>query len=474
MNPNQIKKTITIDGTTYDITKFDHPGGSIIGYATGLEDASDTFREFHARSKSAKTVLNALPKIENENENENDNEYENVTANANNQFHSDMIRDYRDMRTTLTNIGCFEPDPIHAYFRLLELAFFFGLGVWLAPYNIYASMLAFILFKTRCGWVQHEGGHLSLTGNKTADRTIQAITMGLAGGLSGTLWNTMHHKHHAAPQKLKHDIDLDTTPAVAFFKTAFEKNTNGPAASAYMNRWWMRMQAWLFLPVTNGVFVHLFWTYYVHPKRVFAALAAAARTQKGRVARTRESLLEAACMLSCHTVLPAVFYWRGECSAVYAYVLLMACNFWNVIYLFGHFSLSHTFTDVVPENEHRLWFEYAIRHSVNISNRSALVSWVMGYLNFQIEHHLFPSMPQHKNAIAAPHVRAFCARWNGKNVSNGNDVYHLKYVELGYVEAWRKMFANLSDVGRHYYKNGVVGNTGNKAAARSSQSSHYH
>lgn len=385
-----------------------------------------------------------------------------------------MIRDYRDMRTTLTNIGCFEPDPIHVYFRLLELAFFFGLGVWLAPYNIYASMLAFILFKTRCGWVQHEGGHLSLTGNKTADRTIQAITMGLAGGLSGTLWNTMHHKHHAAPQKLKHDIDLDTTPAVAFFKTAFEKNTNGLAASVYMNRWWMRLQAWLFLPVTNGVFVHLFWTYYLHPKRVFAALAAAARTQKGRVARTRKSLLEAACMLSCHTVLPAVFYWRGECSAVYAYGLLMACNFWNVIYLFGHFSLSHTFTDVVPETEHRLWFEYAIRHSVNISNNSALVSWVMGYLNFQIEHHLFPSMPQHKNAIAAPHVRAFCARWNGKNVSNGTDVYHLKYVELGYVEAWRKMFANLSDVGMHYYKNGVVGNTGNKAAARSPQSSHYH
>ena len=430
---------ITVDGTTYDITNFEHPGGSIIGYAAGLEDAGDTFREFHARSKSARMVLNALPKVENENENED--------SNATSGFQRDMVRDYREMRDTLTSIGCFEPDPIHVYFRLLELAFFFGLGVWLAPYNIYASMLAFVVFKTRCGWVQHEGGHLSLTGNKTADRTIQAVTMGLAGGLSGTFWNTMHHKHHAAPQKIKHDIDLDTTPAVAFFKTAFEKNTNGPAASAYMSRWWMRMQAWLFLPVTNGIFVHLFWTYYLHPKRVFAALAAA----KKRGVRVKAPLLEAACMLSCHTVLPAVFYWRGEFSAVAAYLLLMMCNFWNVIYLFGHFSLSHTFTDVVPETEHRLWFEYAIRHSVNISTNSALVGWVMGYLNFQIEHHLFPSMPQYKNAIAAPHVRAFCARWNGKN---GSD-YQLKYVELGYVDAWRKMFANLSDVGAHYYKNGV-------------------
>ena len=257
----------------------------------------------------------------------------------------------------------------------------------------------------------------------------------------------MHHKHHATPQKIKHDIDLDTTPAVAFFKSAFEENTNGPAAAPYMNRWWMRRQAWLFLPITNGVLVHLFWTYYLHPNRVITAIRASSAA-RGGAARCSSHLFEAACMLSCHTVLPAVFYWRGEYSAMSSYLLLMVCNFWNVIYLFGHFSLSHTFTDVVPENEHRLWFEYAIRHSVNISTKSALVGWVMGYLNFQIEHHMFPSMPQHKNAIAAPHVRAFCARWDGAE-------YRLKYVELGYLEAWRKMFANLSDVGLHYSTNGI-------------------
>lgn len=441
MNLPPPKKTITIDGTTYDITNFNHPGGSIIGYAAGVEDAGDTFREFHARSKSARAVLNSLPKIG-----------ATVAAADDTQTththprQDDMLADYRNMRTTLTNIGCFEPDLIHAYFRLMEIAFFFGLGVWLAPHNICASVLAFIVFKTRCGWVQHEGGHLSLTGNKSADRVIQTATMGLAGGLSGTFWNTMHHKHHATPQKIKHDIDLDTTPAVAFFKSAFEQNTNGPAAAPYMNRWWMRCQAWLFLPITNGVLVHLFWTYYLHPKRVITAIRASSAARGG--AGSSHHLFEAACMLSCHTVIPAVFYWRGEYSAVSSYLLLMMCNFWNVIYLFGHFSLSHTFTDVVPETEHRLWFEYAIRHSVNISTKSALVGWVMGYLNFQIEHHMFPSMPQHKNAIAAPHVRAFCARWDGAE-------YRLKYVELGYIEAWRKMFANLSDVGLHYSTNGI-------------------
>lgn len=435
-------KTIKIDGLTYDVTNFDHPGGSIIGYAgKNGDDAGNAFREFHARSHVAKRYLASLPRA-----NTDDDGVDGCDG-CDGGDTDEIQQDYLNMRAKLVDLGCFEPDPIHVYFRLMEIAFFFGLGVWLAPYNIYASMFAFLMFKTRCGWVQHEGGHLSLTGNKSLDRGIQMLTMGLAGGLSGTFWNTMHHKHHATPQKIKHDIDLDTTPAVAFFKTAFEENTNGRAASRYMNRWWMRFQSWLFLPVVNGIIVHGFWTYYLHPKRVITALRIAPTTQKKWM-----HVAEAACMLSCHIVLPAVFYARAGYNPLAAYALLVICNFWNVIYLFGHFSLSHTFTDVVPETANPRWFEYAIGHSVNISTNSALVSWVMGYLNFQIEHHLFPSMPQYKNAIASQHVRTFCAKWGA---ADKKDKMALKYREYGYWDAWRKMFANLSDVGQHYFDNGI-------------------
>ena len=432
---------IKIDGATYDVTNFDHPGGSIIGYAgANGDDAGNTFREFHARSRVARRYLASLPR-----RNERD-----VDVVVENEIEKDEIQqDYLNMRAKLVDLGCFEPDPIHVYFRLMEIAFFFGLGVWLAPHNIYASMFAFLMFKTRCGWVQHEGGHLSLTGNKAVDRRIQIVTMGLAGGLSGTFWNTMHHKHHATPQKIKHDIDLDTTPAVAFFKTAFEENTNGRPASRYMNRWWMRFQSWLFLPVANGIMVHGFWTYYLHPKRVISAIRSAPTAQKKWT-----HVVEATCMLSCHIVLPGIFYARGGYSPLAAYALLVLCNFWNVIYLFGHFSLSHTFTDVVPETANLRWYEYAIGHSVNISTNSALVTWIMGYLNFQIEHHLFPSMPQYKNALASRHVREFCAKWDGFGATN-NSALKLKYREYGYWDAWRKMFTNLSDVGQHYFENGI-------------------
>jgi fatty acid desaturase 2 (delta-6 desaturase) len=434
------RDTIKIDGVTYDITNFKHPGGNIINYAKNSTDATDVFHEFHHRSTKAGKVLRSLPVYHDGDEHDESLERSHLLT----ERQQEMTTDFREMRANLVTQGCFEPDYIHVYFRMLELVFYFGLGTWFASYNIYASILSFIAFKTRCGWVQHECGHLSFTGIRVIDRAIQTFTMGFGGGVSSSVWNSMHQKHHATPQKIKHDIDLDTTPFVAFFDRAFEDNTNGKVSARFMNRWWMRVQAWTFLPVVNGIFVHLFWMYYLHPKKVFHRLCSA-KTREVYI----ETTFEAVSMASSHIALPIIFYNGGSSGGglLWCYFLLMIVNFWNFIYLFGHFSLSHTFTGVIPDNKHLLWFEYALNHTVNISTKSQMVSWVMGYLNFQIEHHLFPSMPQYKNAIAAPYIRAFCDRWAPE----------LKYTEHSYKDAWCLMLSNLNQVGKHYYDNGVSG-----------------
>lgn len=450
-------KSITIDGTTYDISNFDHPGGNVINYACG-QDATEVFREFHYRSKTARRVLQTLPHLSGYDQGQGQGQGQDLPEMTDRQ--QEMTNDFREMRTTLVNNGCFDVDLLHVYFRLMEITFYFGLGAFLAAYNVYASLLSFIVFKTRCGWVQHEAGHLSLTGIKKIDHVIQTVTMGFGGGVSSSVWNSMHNKHHATPQKIKHDIDLDTTPAVAFFKTAFEENTNGPKSAKYMNRLWMRFQAWSFLPVVNGLFVHLFWTYYLHPRKVLGLGMGGGGGGGGGGGRTKTKtlsnvkILEATCMALSHLCIPAIFYSYGGHSLITSYFLLMICNFWNFVYLFGHFSLSHTFTDVIPENKNLLWFEYGIRHSVNISTKSQLIGWIMGYLNFQIEHHLFPSMPQYKNAMAAPYVRRFCEKWHN-TIPIGGDI---EYKEISYFQAWLRMFSNLNEVGKHYYENGIDAN----------------
>lgn len=64
-------------------------------------------------------------------------------------------------------------------------------------------------------------------------------------------------------------------------------------------------------------------------------------------------------------------------------------------------------------------------------------------------------MPQYKNVLASPVVREFCTKWKKADGASAGSSY-LNYVEVGYWDAWKKMFHNLNDIGIHYYKHGVV------------------
>ncbi|EJW70593.1 hypothetical protein WUBG_18501, partial [Wuchereria bancrofti] len=53
-----------------------------------------------------------------------------------------------------------------------------------------------------------------------------------------------------------------------------------------------------------------------------------------------------------------------------------------------------------------------------------LIDWLWGGLNYQIEHHLFPSMPRHNLKMVMPLVKEFCTENN------------LPYMVNGYFEGW--------------------------------------
>jgi len=145
-DPVVLSKFIRIDGNVYDITNFKHPGGNIINYV-GNEDTTDRFNELHSRSKKARSVLQSLPHVTDDQHNSlnfGQDDYQLPPGLTHRQ--QEMTSDFRDMRTTLINNGCFDTDYIHVYFRLMEIMFYFGLGSILASHNMYASMLAFIVF----------------------------------------------------------------------------------------------------------------------------------------------------------------------------------------------------------------------------------------------------------------------------------------------------------------------------------------
>jgi fatty acid desaturase 2 (delta-6 desaturase) len=397
-----VDKKIIIGEYEYDITNFKHPGGTVINYMTNGQNATEAFNEFHFRSKKARAVLDSLPKKRLDVPHPEDRE---------------ILDDFKKFRQSLVDRGFFKPSYINIAYRIIELGGIFAFATYMIPKSILISTMAFGLFGGRCGWIQHEGGHNSLMGNMRTDKLIQEFLIGFGLHSSGNMWNLMHNKHHATPQKINHDLDLDTTPLVAFFDTAIERNRR----TAY-SKWWLRFQAYTFLPITSGIFVPLFWALYLHPRQIV------------RDKNWRQGLF----VIMGHFTRTYLFMTVGEFVWHEALLYHMMSAWWGYMYLFGHFSLSHTTTDVIENDEDPSWVRYAIEHSVDISPQNPAVSWIMGYLNCQVIHHLFPSMPQYRGPEVSNELIQFCEKWN------------IKYTIIGYRKAWYQMFDNLNTVGKIY------------------------
>ena len=436
MEPAHVAKTferrwVKIGDVEYDVTDMKHPGGSVIYYMLSNvgADATEAFREFHYRSRKAEKMLKCLPQRKYDAKSHYSSKYNNNNSNYQPIDTSDsaMLKDFATFRLGLEKDGYFTPSLVHVAYRIVELMFTFALATYLMAkgYTTLSVITYGAFFGARCGWVQHEGGHNSLTGNIWIDKRIQACLMGFGLGTSGDMWNVMHNKHHATPQKIRHDMDLDTTPAVAFFNTAVEENRDRG-----FSRLWSRFQAWTFVPITSGVFVMAFWLYVLHPSKVFK----------------KKNWEEAFWMLSSHVVRASLiqFVHPSNVSFARAYGLYALSQWIAGMYLFAHFSTSHTHTKVVEFKDHPSWVRYAVEHTVDISPDRAYVNWLMGYLNCQVIHHLFPDMPQFRQPEVSKKFELFARKWG------------LEYTVMTYGEAWKATFKNLNDVGKHYYEEGRI------------------
>uniref|UniRef100_A0A6C0JH73 Fatty acid desaturase domain-containing protein n=1 Tax=viral metagenome TaxID=1070528 RepID=A0A6C0JH73_9ZZZZ len=395
-----MEKSIIIGDFKYDITNFKHPGGGVIHYFNDGQDATMTFDEFHYRSKKAKQILKTLP-------------CERVILNKN-DADKEMLEDFVEFRKSLEMRGYFRPSYLHVYYRLFEIFAIYLVAAVSIKYNIVASVFLFGLCSGRTGWLQHEGGHNSLTTNIKIDKEIQSFFIGFFMFGDGSMWNNMHNKHHATPQKIGHDIDLDTAPLVAFYDSSSENNQ-----MSQMKKLWLKYQAYTFLPLTSGLLVMPFWSFYLHPKKVFRD----------------KNIKQALYILAGHVVRICLFLKIMPMSLFNACLYHFMAIWISGIYLFGHFSLSHTFTPTIDKNENPNWVRYAIEHTVDISPNNRFVGWFMGYLNNQVIHHLFPSMPQVYGREVSRELLLFCKKWD------------IKYNIISYFQAWDYMLKNLNSVG---------------------------
>mmetsp|Transcript_19932 Transcript_19932/g.53674 ORF Transcript_19932/g.53674 Transcript_19932/m.53674 type:complete len:424 (+) Transcript_19932:34-1305(+) len=399
--PAEEKKELVINGRAYDVTAFAkrHPGGKIINYQVGT-DATDAYVQFHNRSPKADKVLKSLPSR--------------PMHKGYEPRRAELIKDFQQLTKDLETEGFFEPSYRHVVWRLFEVVAMHVAGAALMWHGYTFAGIAMLgCVQGRCGWLMHEGGHYSLTGKIPIDRAIQVAVYGLGCGMSAAWWRNQHNKHHATPQKLKHDVDLDTLPLVAFHERVASK------VKSPLMKSWLSMQAKLFAPLTT-LLVTLGWQLYLHPRHAL---------------RTKH-YDELAMLAIRYGVVGVIAANYGVSYTLACYLLYVQLG---AMYIFCNFAVSHTHLPIVEKDEHATWVEYSANHTTNCSP-SWWCDWWMSYLNYQIEHHLFPAMPQFRHPIIAPRVKALFNK------------HGLHYDVRGYFEAMADTFANLDKVGHAHEK----------------------
>lgn len=402
---------ILIHGEWYNINDFKHPGGSIIKFYKG-KDASEAFNEFHVRSEKANKMLKLWKKKKPD-----VTDYSTLSTDA--QKENALTADFNELREQLKKEGFFDPSLSHVAYRILELVAIHAAGFWMVFNGLpVAGLIMLGLGQGRCGWFMHEGGHHSLTGNIKVDHAIQVFFYGAGCGMSGAFWRNQHNKHHAMPQKIDHDVDLDTLPLVMFHMSV-KDGKQGHMLKSKFGRLWIRMQGFLFAPL-SCLLVSLGWQLFLHPRHSFRI---------GNYAELGSMALRYAVVGAC---MMQPMWTVGQVLTGYLFYVWVGAT-----YIFCNFAVSHTHLPVIEADEDVSWVRYSSDHTMNADpGPFKWVNWWMSFLNYQIEHHLFPSMPQFRHVHTSPRVKALFAK------------HGVKYNTMPYSEAMKITFANLDKVGK--------------------------
>jgi fatty acid desaturase len=283
---------------------------------------------------------------------------------------------------------------------------FIGLGdTWWQL--LVAGFLALVF--AQLGFIGHDAGHSQIFRTRRANYLVGVLHANLAIGLSYGWWVDKHNRHHAHPN---HE---DKDPDVAIAALAFTKGQ--ASAKQGLTRFIARHQRFLFLPLLMLEAVQLH--------------AASIRALAGRGVRHRtwETVLLAVHIVGYLALLLLVL------SPVKALVFLVVQQALFGLYLGLSFAPNHKGMPMLTAQEESDYLRRQVLTSRNVRG-SWVVDYALGGLNYQIEHHLFPSMPRPSLRRAQAIVRSFCQQ------------HGVSYLETSLFRSYAQALRHLHDVGQ--------------------------
>jgi fatty acid desaturase len=328
-----------------------------------------------------------------------------------------MPEDYAELSSRIRAAGLLERQ--YGYYAF-KLAFTFSLfalsmAVLLLADSMLVQMLnaVFLAFVfVQVGLLMHDADHDQVFKSRRKNALLGMVTGNLIINISSESWTSEHAKHHLAPNTEGIDPDIDISVLAYSEEQALQKKG--------LPRFITRYQAIFWLPLLTLTAVS-------KRTNLFSILLRnlASREWKKHVADFSFLVVG---LLLYHGL---IFYALG---LGWGLAFLLINQGLSGLYMGSIFATNHK---ALPLQKKKLDFFHAQVLTSRTVRSSVLVNFWCGGLNYQIEHHLFPTMPRNNFSRAQHIVKAFCKE---KGVT---------YNESGFFESYKEIL-------RHFHRVSAV------------------
>ncbi|MFH8253261.1 fatty acid desaturase family protein [Microbacterium sp. B2969] len=237
-----------------------------------------------------------------------------------------------------------------------------------------------ILF-TQVAFLAHEAAHRQILSTGPANDRLARILVAIVG-MSYSWWDSKHSRHHANPNRVGKDPDIEVD-TISFLD-------EDAAQARGLRRLITRKQGWLFFPLLT---LEGFNLHYLSIRHLTAKGPVKARWAESAMLVVRFALV----LTPLFLLLPVgmAFAFLGVMSAVFG------------LYMGATFAPNHKGMPIIARDAKLDFFSKQVRTSRNIRG-GWWATTLMGGLNYQVEHHLFPSMARPHLAKTREIVRDYC------------------------------------------------------------------
>lgn len=423
---------ISYMGTVYDVSNFtDHPGGTVIFSMAG-DDCTDIFNAFHPGTVYKESAIMKKYEIGKLNDTIQQNK---VTIKQ-----KEFEEKYRQLRKDLIIEGAFNTDINYYNYKILStFAIFLGSVFFAWNQYIWTGGILLGLFWQQAGWLAHDLLHHQVFKNRNYNELVAIIIANVWQGFSCGWWKAKHNVHHAvpnlhasAPNAADGDPDIDTMPLLAWSKKMAE-TANDSNLSRTMISW----QAWTYFPILLGAritWAHQSWNFCFGGATLYGHDSAKHLHIDKKVTKyiNLERLGLIVHYLTMLYVCSRLSFLQGL-----GYFMLGQCS--CGLFLAIVFGVGHNGMATYSANERPDFWKLQVSTTRNIVSNT-LVDWFCGGLQYQVDHHLFPSLPRHNLAKVHKRVEQFCKE-------NG-----VKYHETGIIGGTIEVLQHLDKVSKEFLR----------------------